>query len=158
MDPEEGEVDDEREEDETDDACEEVLGESFLWTQQATRTSASKPITPERLMRAHHGHRVGSLDIHQLPEIPNDGGSNRAESQESDHLAAERAGEEESGEEEPLPPFGREGSVSELVELDVGEERHGHEEDQSSVEEDESSFGDVEVICSREKTKSVQSR
>lgn len=34
--PEEGEVDDEGEEDETDDACEEVLGESFLKSEQAT--------------------------------------------------------------------------------------------------------------------------
>lgn len=109
-------------------------------------TVRSAHMKSEEMKITNHGHGVGTFDVHELPEIVDDGGADRAKREEADHLAPERAGEEGAGEDEPRPPRLGEGAVAELVELDVGENGERHEEDEGSVEEDQARLGDVEVV------------
>jgi hypothetical protein len=49
-------------------------------------------------------HLQPSANVQQVPEIDNDSSSDRHESEETDHLAGDGEGEEDSGEEHPRPP------------------------------------------------------
>lgn len=55
--------------------------------------------------------RVATLDVENTPKIPKDGSANAHECEQSNHLAAESAGEGKPGSQEPEPPSGCELSV-----------------------------------------------
>jgi hypothetical protein len=117
---------------------------------------------------------VTSFDIQQVPEIDYYCGSDCEERKESDHLARDRQGEEDTSQEHPSPPRFREFSdeqriskgiqslvheetsgccwdsrVPKFVETSVGVECEAHEEDEGGVEEDQPSLGNVSVVWKR---------
>lgn len=135
MNPEERQVDEEGEDDEANDAVEEVLIDVLLGGKRCA-------LSGERL--AHDG--VTSLDIHDPPQVPDDGRTNGHEGEQADHLAPQSARERGTRRKEPEPPLRGEFAVSLLVEFDIGEQRQRHEQDQSAVKEDQSSLGDMSVV------------
>jgi len=106
--PEEGQVNDEWPDNQTDDAIEKVFVNVLL----SVRTLHS--------FFSHHV--VSTLDIQDTPEVPKHGRSDRQKGEEPNHLAPERTRERGAGSEQPEPPLLAEFAVSLLMELDVAEE------------------------------------
>lgn len=132
--PEEGEVDDERNDDETNGAVDEVAPEVGL------RLSAV-----EKTKQAHH--RVAALDVEDTPEVPDNSSADGKECEEADHLAPEGEGKGGACRNHPEPPVAAELAVTLLVELDVAEEGERHEENEGGVEENKACLGNVPVVC-----------
>jgi len=123
MDLEPEEIEEEGNDDETQSTCSEVLskGEEIQGTAFA-------------------------LDVKEIPEVDQNGTSNGEERECSNVLGGDDTAHAEASQQQPLPPFASEWIMSLLVELDIGEDTEGHEEDEGGVEQDESCLANMRVV------------
>lgn len=139
MDPEEKQVDEEWEHDQSECSVGEVTVEVGL-----IHVSQDAP-------HGHGGglahHSVTLFDIQNLPQIPQDSSSDTHKRKESDHLAPKGTCQCCTGRQKPEPPCLRKFPISLLVEFDIAEDRQGHEEDKRGVQEDKTSLDNMSVVC-----------
>lgn len=112
--PEPEHVYDSGHDDEAESPGEEVLGDVFLTEGGRLRDGQSGSIRaclPKLLLPAsratspHTHHAVAPADVQDVPQIDEDGRAYGEEHEEADHLAAYVEGQEDTGGDEPGPPF-----------------------------------------------------
>ena len=89
---------------------------------------------------------TGPLDVQQIPQIDNNSAANGDEGEEAHILGRDVAREGNASQDQPLPPLPRESLVPQLVEFNVGKQTAGHGENESRVEEDQTSLPNVGII------------
>lgn len=92
------------------------------------------------------GHRMAPFDVQNLPQVPKNSSADCRKGEQPHHLASQGTSQPESSGEQPSPPSPGKFLVSVLVEFNVAEKGKGHEENESSVKENESSLGNVTVV------------
>lgn len=93
---------------------------------------------------------LATLNIHKVPKINCDRDTNGEEGEDTNILDGDDAAQIDTSQEQPLPPLSTERFVSLLIELDVGEHRERHEEDERSVEKNQTGLADVGVVQEHE--------
>lgn len=91
-------------------------------------------------------HRMPPFDVQNLPQVPKNSSADCRKGEQPHHLASQGTSQPESSGEQPSPPSPGKFLVSVLVEFNVAEKGKGHEENESSVKENESSLGNVTVV------------
>lgn len=89
---------------------------------------------------------LSAVDVEKRPKINGDGNTNGEEGKGTDVLGRDDAAEADTSQEQPLPPLAAEGNVTELVEADVAPDGESHEENEGSIEEDQSGLADVSIV------------
>jgi hypothetical protein len=117
------EVEQERDEDETERAGGEVLAE----IDQRERALAT-------------------VDIEKIPEVNGDSSSDSEEGEGTDILGGDNAAERKASEKEPLPPLPSERLVSQLIEPDIAEQTTRHRKDERRIQKNQSRLSNMRVI------------
>jgi hypothetical protein len=89
---------------------------------------------------------LAAVDVHEVPEVDHDRYTDGEEGKDTDVFDGDDAAQADTRQEEPLPPFPTECSVTLLVKANVGEHRERHEEDERSVEKDQARLANVGVV------------
>lgn len=89
---------------------------------------------------------LAAVDIHEIPEVDEDGQANGNEGEEADVFDGDDAAEGDASDQKPLPPFPTKWNVSKLIEFNVGVNRCSHEKDQRGIEKNEASLTNMGVI------------
>ena len=89
---------------------------------------------------------LSSVDIHQVPKVNHDRYTNREESEDTNVLDGDDAAQRHTRQQEPLPPFPSKRNVSLFVEANVRKHRERHEENERSIEEDQTRLTNVGVV------------
>ena len=134
------EVDDDRNDDETEDAESDVRGECRLWRPLSARPSFT-------VLQIQHTTYLCDSEVTKLvPEVLNRVDTNKRSAEHTDPLDTANATNRQTSHHQPEAPLGREGLLLLTVELRPAENSGEGEEEQHRVEQDESANGCVRVL------------
>lgn len=85
-------------------------------------------------------------NIQKVPEVNDDGCTNGDKGKETDILGRHVAGQGETGENKPLPPFATERLVTQLVKFNVKEQAASHCQYKGSIQKDQPGLANVSVV------------
>lgn len=123
MDLEPEEVEEEWDDDQTDDASKEVLGEV-----EEGQSS------------------LAAVDIKKSPKINGNSCANSEEGKQSNVLGRDDARQRKASQQQPLPPLPAKRNMSQLIKLDIGKQRASHGKDQSRIKQNQASLANMSVI------------
>lgn len=89
---------------------------------------------------------LAAFHVHEIPQVNCDWHTNGEEGEETDVFDGNDTAEVDTRQEQPLPPLAAEWLMAELVEANVREHGQCHEEDERSVEEDQTGLANVGVV------------
>ena len=89
---------------------------------------------------------LSSINVKQIPQIDEHSATNCEEGERSNIFRRDDTAHRDARQQEPFPPLATKRVMTELVEANIGEHTDCHEEDQGSIQQDQSCLTNVCVV------------